>query len=59
VIKADAALQLDPRNTRARMLLADGLIASGDLDRGCKYLHELGRNPTARARARQAGCPAD
>jgi len=59
VMKADAALQLDPRNVRARFLLADGLIASGDLDRGCKYLHELGRNPTARARANQAGCPAD
>jgi serine/threonine-protein kinase len=59
VIKADAALQLDPRNTRARFLLADGLIVSGDLDRGCKYLHDLGKNPTARARARQAGCPTD
>ena len=59
VMKADAALQLDPRNVRARFLLADGLIASGDLDRGCKYLHELGKNPTARARATQAGCPSD
>jgi eukaryotic-like serine/threonine-protein kinase len=59
VMKADAALQLDPRNVRARFLLADGLIASGDLDRGCKYLHELGKNPTARARANQAGCPSD
>jgi serine/threonine protein kinase len=59
VMKADAALQLDPRNVRARFLLADGLIASGDLDRGCKYLHDLGKNPTARARANQAGCPSD
>ena len=59
VMKADAALQLEPRNVRARFLLADGLIASGDLDRGCKYLRELKRNPTARARANQAGCPAD
>ncbi|HEY5947161.1 MAG TPA: protein kinase [Kofleriaceae bacterium] len=59
VMKADAALQLDPRNLQARLLLADGLIASGDLDRGCKYLHDLGRNPSARARATQAGCPAD
>jgi eukaryotic-like serine/threonine-protein kinase len=59
VMKADAALQLDPRNVRARFLLADGLIASGDLDRGCKYLHDLGKNPTARARATQAGCPSD
>jgi eukaryotic-like serine/threonine-protein kinase len=59
VMKADAALQLEPRNVRARFLLADGLIASGDLDRGCKYLHDLGKNPTARARANQAGCPSD
>ncbi len=59
VMKADAALQLDPRNVRARLLLADGLIASGDLDRGCKYLRDLGRNPTARKRAAQAGCPSD
>lgn len=59
VLKADAALQLDPRNVRARLLLGEGLIASGDLDRGCKYLRELGRNPAARARARAAGCPTD
>jgi eukaryotic-like serine/threonine-protein kinase len=59
VMKADAALQLDPRNVRARLLLAEGLIASGDLDRGCKYLRDLGRNPTARKRAAQAGCPSD
>jgi serine/threonine-protein kinase len=59
VMKADAALQLEPRNVRARFLLAEGLIASGDLDRGCKYLRDLGRNPTARALATQAGCPSD
>ena len=59
VMKADAALRADPRNTRARFLLADGLIASGDLERGCKYLREMGKNPTARARANQAGCPTD
>ena len=59
VQKADAALQLDPRNVKARFLLAEGLIASGDLDRGCKYLRELGRNPTAKKLASQAGCPAD
>jgi eukaryotic-like serine/threonine-protein kinase len=55
--EADAALQADPRNVRARFLFADALIASGDLDRGCKYLRDLGKNPTARERARQAGCP--
>jgi hypothetical protein len=59
VQKADGALQLDPRNVKARLLLAEGLIASGDLDRGCKYLREVGRNPTAKKLASQAGCPAD
>jgi len=57
--EADAALRADPRNVRARFLFADALIASGDLDRGCKHLRDLGKNPTARERARQAGCPSD
>jgi thioredoxin-like negative regulator of GroEL len=57
IVKAAAALDKDPRNVRARLILADGLIADGDLDRGCKYLRDLGRNPTARARAAKAGCP--
>jgi eukaryotic-like serine/threonine-protein kinase len=55
--EADAALQADPRNVRARFLFADALIAAGDLERGCRHLRELGKNPTARERARQAGCP--
>jgi hypothetical protein len=57
--EADAALQADPHNVRARFLLGDGLISTGDLDHGCKYLHELGRNPIAVARAHAAGCPSD
>jgi len=57
--EADAALQADPRNVRARLLMADALIASGDLDRGCEHLRMLGKNPTAAVRARQAGCPAN
>ena len=56
ITRADAALRLDPRNARAKLLLADGLIASGDHDRGCKYLRDLGHNAAARARAKQAGC---
>jgi hypothetical protein len=59
VLRADAALRLDPRSAKARLLLAEGLIASGDLERGCKYLHDLRRNPSARTRAAQAGCPTD
>ena len=55
--EADAALQLDPHSVRARLLMADALLGSGDLERGCKYLRDLGRFPAARTRARQAGCP--
>jgi hypothetical protein len=38
---------------------ADALIKAGDLDRGCKYLRQLGTNRRAIARARQAACPSD
>jgi tRNA A-37 threonylcarbamoyl transferase component Bud32 len=56
IAMADAALQLDPRNSRAKFLLADGLLATGDRERGCKYLRDLRNNPSARSRASQAGC---
>ena len=57
--EADLALKADPRNVRARYLLADALIQGGDLDRGCKYLRALGRNPLAVARGKSAKCPID
>ena len=57
--KADAARALDPHNVRAILLLADGLIAYGDLDHGCKYLRELAGNAIARQRMHSAGCPAN
>lgn len=53
---ADSALRIDPRNVKAKLLLADALIATGDHDRGCKYLEDLGRHAAAVARAKQAGC---
>ena len=55
VNQADIALRMDPTSTRAKLLLAEGLIAYGDLEHGCKYLRELGRNPTA-VRMAQASC---
>ncbi|MBL0213121.1 MAG: protein kinase [Myxococcales bacterium] len=55
--EADLALKADPRNVRAKYLLADALIKGGDLDRGCAYLRGLGRNPLATARATAANCP--
>jgi tRNA A-37 threonylcarbamoyl transferase component Bud32 len=57
--EADAVLTMDRYNARALLLAADAELGSGDLVHGCNYLHALGRDPTARARARQAGCPGD
>ena len=57
VTQAHAAYLLDPHNVKAILLLADGLLAEGDLEHGCKYLRELGRNPVAQQRMRSASCP--
>jgi hypothetical protein len=54
--EAHAVLRIDPRNVKATLLLADGLFNENDIPQGCKYLHSLGSNPLAVARARQAGC---
>ena len=59
VTQAHAAYLLDPHNVKAILLLADGLLAEGDLEHGCKYLRELGRNPVALQRMRSASCPSD
>ncbi|MDB4957746.1 MAG: serine/threonine protein kinase [Myxococcales bacterium] len=59
LIEADAALHADPHSVRARFLLGDALLTSGDLARGCKYLRDLGRNSAALARAHSAGCPSN
>ncbi|HRC56188.1 MAG TPA: hypothetical protein PKU97_09710, partial [Kofleriaceae bacterium] len=53
--EADFALELSPREPRARFLAADALIQSGDLTKGCKYLSRL-RTAEARQRAQDAGC---
>jgi serine/threonine-protein kinase len=57
--EADLALRADPRNVRAKYLLADALIKAGDVERGCTYLRALKRNQVAHDRARAAGCPGD
>jgi serine/threonine-protein kinase len=59
VAEADLALRAHPGSARARFLLGDALLKSGDLDRGCGYLAALKRLPAARDRARAAGCPGD
>lgn len=57
--EAHAVLGLDAHNVKATLLLADGLFHENDIPTGCKYLHALGSNPLAVARARQAGCSTD
>jgi serine/threonine protein kinase len=55
--EADLALKADPKNARAKYLLADALIKGGDTDRGCSMLRSLGRNTLATTRAKAANCP--
>jgi len=57
--EADLALRADPHSVRARFLLGDALIKSGDLDHGCKYLRAIVQLAAARDRARAAGCAGD
>jgi serine/threonine-protein kinase len=57
--EADLALRANPRSIRARFLLGDALIKTGDLDRGCANLHAVRRYAPAHDRARAAGCPGD
>lgn len=54
--EAHAALSLDPKNVKATLLLSDGLIRENDIPTACKYLHALGKNPLAQAKAKSAGC---
>ena len=58
IAEADAALQVDAHNVRARLLIADGLIATGSVDSGCKYLRGL-TVAVARNLAQSAHCPSD
>ncbi len=57
IAHASEALQLDARHQRARFLLGDALIETGDQANGCKYLRTATRVAGARERARTAGCP--
>jgi serine/threonine-protein kinase len=59
IAEAQLALEADPKNVRAKFLIGDALIKSGDTDRGCSYLRKLKRYPPARDRARKANCPTD
>ncbi|HVK78369.1 MAG TPA: protein kinase [Kofleriaceae bacterium] len=56
---AHEALEIDPRNQRARYLLGDALVATGDQANGCKYLRSATRIAAARELVRSAACPVD
>ncbi|MBA3392093.1 MAG: protein kinase [Deltaproteobacteria bacterium] len=49
--QADLALRRDARHPRAKFLLGDALIRSGDTTRGCAYLRSINRKHSA--------CPTD
>jgi lipopolysaccharide biosynthesis regulator YciM len=57
--EADLALRANPRSIRAKFLLGDAQLKTGDPDRGCANLHAIRRYAPAHDRARAAGCPGD
>jgi serine/threonine-protein kinase len=57
--EADAALQVEPKSTRARFLLGEALLETGDAANGCKYLRQAKRVSEARALLASGRCPVD
>lgn len=57
--EADAALALEPGNTRARYLVGDALLASGDTPRACAEFARIPRYAAARKAMESVGCPSD
>lgn len=57
--EADAALERDPRHVRARFLMGEALLETGDAANGCRYLRSAKRVAEARALLGSGRCPAD
>jgi hypothetical protein len=57
--EADAALAVDNRHVRARFLMGEALLETGDIANGCKYLKMAKRLREARAILDSGRCPAD
>jgi eukaryotic-like serine/threonine-protein kinase len=57
--EADAALARDPRHVRARFLMGEALLETGDATNGCRYLRSAKRVSEARALLTSGRCPAD
>ena len=57
--EADAALAVDRRHVRARFLMGEALLETGDTANGCKYLRMAKRVREARTILASGRCPAD
>jgi aminoglycoside phosphotransferase (APT) family kinase protein len=57
--EADAALALEPGNVRARYLVGDALLVSGDTPRACAEFARIPRYAAARKAMESVGCPSD
>jgi len=57
--EADAALAVDGRHVRARFLMGEALLETGDSVNGCRYLRSAKRIREARAILASGRCPAD
>ena len=57
--EADAALARDRRDVRARFLMGEALLETGDVANGCKYLRSARRVREARALLASGRCPSD
>jgi len=57
--EADAALERDARHVRARFLMGEALLETGDVANGCRYLRSAKRIAEARALLASGRCPAD
>jgi hypothetical protein len=45
--QSDLALRADPRNARAKFLYGDALIKYNQIERGCRYLRQVGKKNRA------------
>jgi len=57
--EADAALERAPKHTRARFLMGEALLETGDAANGCKYLRSAKSMGDARAILSSGRCPVD
>ena len=59
MVAAEQVLTIEPGNTRARFLVGDAMLASGDKPQGCAELARIPRYAPARKAMESVGCPTD